>query len=123
MTTGTFLKAEILIGQESWPAGRLNCDSSIGLANTLQRLGVRLGRLKTGTPPRLLKLVIGRLGFIMVAFIILHHYLTTPLSSTSHHLSATSTITHHTTAQILHRLFQTHSQPPRPPSYPLQLHE
>ncbi|ESN91521.1 hypothetical protein HELRODRAFT_108353 [Helobdella robusta] len=58
ITTGTFLKGEILIGQEVWPAGRLNDDSSIGLADTFQRLGIRLGRLKTGTPPRLEKLSI-----------------------------------------------------------------
>lgn len=55
LTTGTFLKAMINIGEDSWPAGRLGDRSSIGLANTLDRLRFRIGRLKTGTPPRLIK--------------------------------------------------------------------
>ncbi|XP_024892415.1 protein MTO1 homolog, mitochondrial [Temnothorax curvispinosus] len=55
ITTGTFLKGQINIGLEKRPAGRMNDDSSIGLANTLDRLGFRIGRLKTGTPPRLEK--------------------------------------------------------------------
>lgn len=55
ITTGTFLKAQILIGQESWPAGRLDDISSIALAEDFDKLGLKLGRLKTGTPPRLLK--------------------------------------------------------------------
>ncbi|XP_011500610.1 PREDICTED: protein MTO1 homolog, mitochondrial [Ceratosolen solmsi marchali] len=53
ITTGTFLKGEIHIGLETRPAGRLNDEPSIGLANTLERLGFEMGRLKTGTPPRL----------------------------------------------------------------------
>ena len=57
ITTGTFLKAQILLGQESWSAGRINCHSSVPLAASFERLGVRLNRLKTGTPPRLLRLV------------------------------------------------------------------
>ncbi|OQR69409.1 protein MTO1 -like protein [Tropilaelaps mercedesae] len=55
LTTGTFLKAMINIGEKSWPAGRFGDRPSIGLANTLDRLGFRLGRLKTGTPPRLIE--------------------------------------------------------------------
>lgn len=55
LTTGTFLKAMINIGEESWPAGRMGDKPSIGLAETLDKLGFRLGRLKTGTPPRLVK--------------------------------------------------------------------
>ncbi|KAH0954568.1 hypothetical protein HN011_002339 [Eciton burchellii] len=55
ITTGTFLKGQINIGLEKRPAGRLDDEPSIGLANTLDRLGFRLGRLKTGTPPRLEK--------------------------------------------------------------------
>ncbi|XP_011882975.1 PREDICTED: protein MTO1 homolog, mitochondrial [Vollenhovia emeryi] len=55
ITTGTFLKGQINIGLEKRPAGRMNDESSIGLANTLDRLGFRIGRLKTGTPPRLEK--------------------------------------------------------------------
>lgn len=53
LTTGTFLKAYINIGLKRISAGRLGDSSSIGLANTLDMLGLRLGRLKTGTPPRL----------------------------------------------------------------------
>ncbi|KAL0131801.1 hypothetical protein PUN28_002983 [Cardiocondyla obscurior] len=55
ITTGTFLKGQINIGLEKRPAGRLDDEPSIGLANTLDRLGFRIGRLKTGTPPRLEK--------------------------------------------------------------------
>ncbi|XP_011646986.1 protein MTO1 homolog, mitochondrial [Pogonomyrmex barbatus] len=55
ITTGTFLKGQINIGLEKRPAGRLNDEPSIGLANTLDKLGFRIGRLKTGTPPRLEK--------------------------------------------------------------------
>lgn len=53
LTTGTFLNGLIHIGKETWPAGRMGDDPSIGLADTLARLGFNLGRLKTGTPARL----------------------------------------------------------------------
>ncbi|MEX1107420.1 MAG: tRNA uridine-5-carboxymethylaminomethyl(34) synthesis enzyme MnmG, partial [Dongiaceae bacterium] len=53
ITTGTFLRGVIHIGTEQWPAGRVGEQPSIGLAETLARLEFRLGRLKTGTPPRL----------------------------------------------------------------------
>ncbi|XP_076654512.1 5-taurinomethyluridine-[tRNA] synthase subunit MTO1, mitochondrial isoform X2 [Halictus rubicundus] len=55
ITTGTFLKGQINIGLEKRPAGRLGDEPSIGLANTLERIGFRMGRLKTGTPPRIEK--------------------------------------------------------------------
>ncbi|XP_014234263.1 protein MTO1 homolog, mitochondrial [Trichogramma pretiosum] len=55
ITTGTFLKGQINIGLETRPAGRMGDEPSIGLANTLERLGFSMGRLKTGTPPRLEK--------------------------------------------------------------------
>ncbi|KAJ7341661.1 hypothetical protein JRQ81_006100 [Phrynocephalus forsythii] len=55
LTTGTFLRGMVLIGLEKHPAGRMGDQPSIGLAQTLQRLGFTMGRLKTGTPPRLLK--------------------------------------------------------------------
>lgn len=48
ITTGTFLKGQINIGLEKKPAGRMGDEPSIGLANTLDRLGFRIGRLKTG---------------------------------------------------------------------------
>ena len=53
ITTGTFLKGQINIGLEKRPAGRLGDEPSIGLADTLDRVGFRMGRLKTGTPPRI----------------------------------------------------------------------
>nr|XP_020641534.1 protein MTO1 homolog, mitochondrial isoform X1 [Pogona vitticeps] len=55
LTTGTFLRGMVLIGLETHPAGRMGDRPSIGLAQTLERLGFTIGRLKTGTPPRLLK--------------------------------------------------------------------
>lgn len=53
ITTGTFLRGLIHIGETQTPAGRAGEGPSIGLAETLDRHGFRLGRLKTGTPPRL----------------------------------------------------------------------
>lgn len=53
ITTGTFLKGQINIGLDIRPAGRIGDEPSIGLADTLASLGFRMGRLKTGTPPRL----------------------------------------------------------------------
>jgi tRNA uridine 5-carboxymethylaminomethyl modification enzyme len=53
LTTGTFLRGEIHRGEERIPAGRIGDAPSVGLATTLDRLGLTLGRLKTGTPPRL----------------------------------------------------------------------
>ena len=62
LTTGTFLRGEIHLGEERWPAGRVGDRASSGLAVTLQGLGLRLGRLKTGTPPRLDGRTIDRAG-------------------------------------------------------------
>jgi tRNA uridine 5-carboxymethylaminomethyl modification enzyme len=53
VTTGTFLRGLIHVGEAQIPAGRVGEDPAIGLAYTFRRLGFRLGRLKTGTPPRL----------------------------------------------------------------------
>ena len=53
LTTGTFLRGVIHIGERTFPAGRMGDAPAIGLADTLARLGFPLGRLKTGTPPRL----------------------------------------------------------------------
>lgn len=53
LTTGTFLRGLIHIGSQRIPAGRMNEAASTGLSATMQRLGFKLGRLKTGTPPRL----------------------------------------------------------------------
>ena len=53
LTTGTFLGGMIHIGAEKFPAGRVGDDASYGLSRTLGQFGFPLGRLKTGTPPRL----------------------------------------------------------------------
>ena len=53
LTTGTFLRGVIHIGEERVAAGRVGEAPAIGLSRTLGRIGFRLGRLKTGTPPRL----------------------------------------------------------------------
>ncbi|KXH50886.1 glucose inhibited division protein A [Colletotrichum nymphaeae SA-01] len=55
ITTGTFLSAEIHIGMKAYPAGRIGEDASFGLSKSLNDSGFRLGRLKTGTPPRIAK--------------------------------------------------------------------
>jgi tRNA uridine 5-carboxymethylaminomethyl modification enzyme len=53
LTTGTFLRGLIHIGEKQIPAGRVGEASALGLSNTLEKFGFTLGRLKTGTPPRL----------------------------------------------------------------------
>jgi tRNA uridine 5-carboxymethylaminomethyl modification enzyme len=53
LTTGTFLNGLIHVGGEKIPAGRVGEKPSLGLSQTLARHGFALGRLKTGTPPRL----------------------------------------------------------------------
>ena len=53
LTTGTFLNGLIHIGLDKTPAGRVGEKPSLGLSKTLARAGFALGRLKTGTPPRL----------------------------------------------------------------------
>ena len=53
ITTGTFLRGLIHIGEVKIPAGRAGEAPSVGLAKTIEQLGFRMGRLKTGTPPRL----------------------------------------------------------------------
>ena len=53
LTTGTFLRGLIHIGEKQIPAGRVGEAPAMGLSTTLERAGLALGRLKTGTPPRL----------------------------------------------------------------------
>lgn len=53
ITTGTFLGGLIHLGERRIPAGRVGENPSVALAETLERCGFMLGRLKTGTPPRL----------------------------------------------------------------------
>src|ERR1700752_3329802 len=53
LTTGTFLRGLIHIGERQIPAGRIGEGPPLGLSATLERAGFQLGRLKTGTPARL----------------------------------------------------------------------
>ena len=53
LTTGTFLRGLIHIGEKQIPAGRAGEAPAMGLSRTLENAGFALGRLKTGTPPRL----------------------------------------------------------------------
>ena len=55
LTTGTFLRGRVFIGDVSYSAGRMGDSSSVKLAERIDDFGLKLGRLKTGTPPRLNK--------------------------------------------------------------------
>jgi tRNA uridine 5-carboxymethylaminomethyl modification enzyme len=55
LTTGTFLNRMIRLGKESFAAGRVGDKPSINLAKSIEKLKFSIGRLKTGTPPRILK--------------------------------------------------------------------
>jgi tRNA uridine 5-carboxymethylaminomethyl modification enzyme len=52
VTTGTFLRGLMHTGERSTPGGRVGEPAAVGLSSALARLGLRLGRFKTGTPPR-----------------------------------------------------------------------
>jgi len=53
ITTGTFLRGLIHLGEKNWPAGRVGEAPALGLSRSFEHAGFKLGRLKTGTPPRL----------------------------------------------------------------------
>src|SRR3569623_589727 len=53
VTTGTFLRGLIHLGETNWPAGRVGEAPAMGLSRSFEQAGFTLGRLKTGTPPRL----------------------------------------------------------------------
>ena len=53
ITTGTFLRGLIHLGEKNWPAGRVGEAPALGLSKSFEQAGFTLGRLKTGTPPRL----------------------------------------------------------------------
>ena len=53
VTIGTFLRGLIHLGEKNWPAGRVGEAPAMGLSGSFERAGFTLGRLKTGTPPRL----------------------------------------------------------------------
>ena len=88
LTTGTFLNGIIHIGDKKTPAGRINEKPSYGISQKLAQYNFRLGRLKTGTPPRILKTSIdfsileAQLGDeIPVPFSYLNQEITTPQTS------------------------------------------
>ncbi|MBM4018744.1 MAG: tRNA uridine-5-carboxymethylaminomethyl(34) synthesis enzyme MnmG, partial [Planctomycetes bacterium] len=53
LTTGTFLRGILHVGERMWSGGRIGEPAAEGLSASLERLGLCLGRLKTGTPPRI----------------------------------------------------------------------
>src|SRR5688500_14479247 len=55
ITTGTFLRGLMHIGEKQQVGGRAGDMAAMSLSGSLQRIGIELGRLKTGTPPRLAK--------------------------------------------------------------------
>jgi len=65
LTTGTFLRGEIHLGEKRWPAGRHGEAAAIGLSTSMAKAGFKLRRLKTGTPPRLDGRTIDYKGLVM----------------------------------------------------------
>jgi tRNA uridine 5-carboxymethylaminomethyl modification enzyme len=99
LTTGTFLNGLIHIGEEKIPAGRVGEKPSLGLSRTLARFGFALGRLKTGTPPRLDGRTIDRAGLEVQAgddppppFSFITDAITTP--QVACHITTTTPATH-----------------------------
>src|SRR5882762_3749598 len=108
LTTGTFLGGLIHIGDEKIPAGRVGEAPSLGLSHTLRRSGFALGRLKTGTPPRLDGKTIDWAGLQVqpgddppVPFSFLTRRITTP--QVPCHLTATTPAGHDLIRANLHR--------------------
>jgi tRNA uridine 5-carboxymethylaminomethyl modification enzyme len=108
LTTGTFLRGLIHVGEAKTPAGRVGEAPSIGLSTALIRLGFPLGRLKTGTPPRLRGRSIGWEGLEVQAgdnpptpFSYLTDRITTPQIDC--HITWTTAATHAVIRQNLHR--------------------
>ncbi len=99
LTAGTFLRGLVHIGETETPAGRVGEAPAVGLALALQRLGLPMGRLKTGTPPRLDGDSIDWSGLTVdhgddppLPFSTLTEAITTP--QTICHLTATTPATH-----------------------------
>jgi tRNA uridine 5-carboxymethylaminomethyl modification enzyme len=108
ITTGTFLRGLIHIGTETVAAGRVGEAPSVGLAATLARFGFAMGRLKTGTPPRLDGRTIDTAGLDAQPgddppppFSFLTRRITTP--QVPCHITATTPATHDLIRANLHR--------------------
>ncbi|NKB20342.1 MAG: tRNA uridine-5-carboxymethylaminomethyl(34) synthesis enzyme MnmG [Alphaproteobacteria bacterium] len=99
LTTGTFLRGEIHIGEERHAAGRVGEAPCLGLSKTLDNAGFALGRLKTGTPPRLdgrtidwQSLVVQKGDAVPVPFSFMADTITTPQINC--HITGTTQIGH-----------------------------
>ena len=108
LTTGTFLRGVIHIGEETTAAGRVGEAPAIRLSRTLERFAFRLGRLKTGTPPRLDGRTIDWAGLAIqpgddppVPFSFLTEKITTP--QVPCHITATTPAGHDLIRANLHR--------------------
>ncbi|MEX0583974.1 MAG: tRNA uridine-5-carboxymethylaminomethyl(34) synthesis enzyme MnmG [Sneathiella sp.] len=108
LTTGTFLRGLIHLGETKIPAGRIGDAPSNGLSSTLERAGFELGRLKTGTPARLKGGTINWSALeeqpgddIPVPFSFLTEKITTPQISC--HITTTTEETHRIIRDNLHR--------------------
>jgi tRNA uridine 5-carboxymethylaminomethyl modification enzyme len=108
LTTGTFLRGLIHIGDRTFPAGRMGDPPALGLSRQLQEAGLKLGRLKTGTPARLDGRSIQWKGLEEqpgdrqpVPFSFLTGRITTPQISCF--ITATTEATHRVIAANLHR--------------------
>jgi tRNA uridine 5-carboxymethylaminomethyl modification enzyme len=108
LTTGTFLRGLIHMGETQIPAGRVGEAPSLGLSTTLERAGFVLGRLKTGTPPRLDGRTIDYAGLDAqpgddpaVPFSTLTKVITTP--QVSCHVTGTTEASHALIRANLHR--------------------
>ncbi|MCB9948571.1 MAG: tRNA uridine-5-carboxymethylaminomethyl(34) synthesis enzyme MnmG [Rhodospirillaceae bacterium] len=108
LTTGTFLRGVIHIGERTMPAGRVGEAPSIGLADSLHACGLRMGRLKTGTPPRLDGRTIDWAGLEAQPgddppppFSTLTERITTP--QVACHITGTTAVTHGIIRANLHR--------------------
>ena len=108
LTTGTFLRGVIHIGEETVAAGRAGDAAATGLALTLERAGFALGRLKTGTPPRLDGRSIDRRGLAVQLgddppqpFSFLTTAITTP--QVACHITGTTPAVHELIRANLHR--------------------
>jgi tRNA uridine 5-carboxymethylaminomethyl modification enzyme len=85
ITTGTFLNGLVHVGDEQRPAGRFGEPPAVHLGEQLRTLGFRVGRLKTGTPPRLSKSSIDFDGAVAAGVFHVEHgdEIATPLSFTT----------------------------------------
>ncbi|HUN51620.1 MAG TPA: FAD-dependent oxidoreductase, partial [Candidatus Sulfotelmatobacter sp.] len=108
LTTGTFLRGLIHVGEKKTSAGRVGEAAASGLSHTLMRAGFALGRLKTGTPPRLDGRTIAWDGLEVqrgddppVPFSFLTEQITTP--QVCCHITETTAATHELIRQNLHR--------------------